>query len=236
MDSLKTIPKKNARRRGVMKGAAVGAGVVGAYSAPMIQKIAVSVAHAASPVGGSCFKFSLGGQFTANGTLSGGLTASATKKYVLTVMSDTATLTGASTDTQLSGIIFCCTGNCAIPNGDNLQIGWQEEGQNGQNVFHLTSVTSVSCNISNPNSPQVPLPSPNTLNLSATGTYNLAQGGGTGTATLVGTFVDNGEIGGVNNDATSITITLDNGTVISIQGSTLQTGNYTVLPFNCNPV
>lgn len=235
MNDIKTIPKVSAKRRTVMKGAAASAGAAAVYAAPAIQKIAVSVAQAASPVPGACFKFSTGGQFSA--TISGGGLAPAAT-YTLVISGYDATL--AASNTQLSGIIFCCTGNCAIPNGDNLQIGWTQDGVNGNNSWHLDTVVSVSCSISNPNSPQVPLPSPNTLNLVADGSYNLAGGGGTGTARLTGTFIDNGEIGGVNNDATTIQLVGTSGPLLgqtlTFSASTLQTGNYTVVPFNCNPV
>lgn len=222
MDDLKNIPKKNARRRGVMKGAAVTAGLAGAYTAPVIQKIAVSVAQAAgSVVTGQCVKYSLGGQSTVTSTLGG------TNGPTFIV---TATLS-STIDATLSGIVHCCSAGCAAPSGNNLQVSWTD---NGNNTAHFHDAGLVSCSSADVQpGGRNPVQFPNQITLTWDGDYNLGGSGGTGTCRLQGTFTDLFE-SGIVVDQTNMTLTSTggakpSGTVLITTGGTETSGNYQAL-------
>lgn len=227
MNDLKNIPKMNARRRGVMKGAAVTAGVAGTYMAPAIQRVAVSVAQAATTsVPGQCVKFSLGGQSPVTSTLSG---TNGPQVIVPAIL--TAIQSGSTFDATLSGIVHCCNAGCSVPNGNNLQFTWSD---NGNNTAHFQDAGLVSCSFACiPPGGRNPVTCPNQITLVWNGTYNLGGSGGTGTAQLTGTFTDLFE-SGITTDKTNMTLkstggAVTAGTVLATTGGEETSGNYQAL-------
>lgn len=177
MDDLKTIPKKNARRRGVMKGALATAGAAAAYAAPTVQKVSVALAQAVPPSQpGGCNPWTIGGQIEASATNgANGIFALSTSPVTFADPTD-PTFT-------LSGNADCCVG-CAPK--VSLVVRWGSPAS----TFTIRTVqndpVSTCCYAAGPcySGPPDSNITQNGIYISGTGDYNLSGGGQTGRATI----------------------------------------------------
>jgi hypothetical protein len=223
MTDLKTIPRKNARRRGVMKGTMATAGAAAAYAAPVALKMSVATAQttgqSVSVV--QCWRIQVGGRFTTTPVLGASSVA-----YVAI----DPILGAAAGDLQFSNHIVC-PATCTCPPVPALTLHYPDPN-GGQDIqFKLTSETSAQCVFTGDAEQPVDLPD----RFIWTGIGDLKQGGtdiALG-ATIEATFDDLGEPG--PGDTATIKISKGGTVYLNVTGVTdsPNTGNFQVLPFNC---
>jgi hypothetical protein len=226
MTDLKTIPRKNARRRGVMKGTMATAGAAAAYAAPVALKMSVATAQttgqSVSVV--QCWRIQVGGRFTTTPVL--GASSVAWVELV-------PQIGAAAGDLQFSNHIVC-PATCTCPPVPALTLHYPApDGSQPDIMFKLTSETSAQCIFGT--EADVPVDLPDTFIW--TGIGDLTQGG-TDIAlgvTIEATFTDLGEPGGV--DTAAIKIYKGSTVYLNVTGvsDSPNTGNFTVLPFTCTP-